>query len=132
MTPPGAGISDEEQNMSPGRGKAKGKGKKKHPKKKKHHVKPNPKDVTLSNCVASPDKLDLSKKRGDTVLWSGDGVGYDITFAVSPFRKATFRVKPNGTTPSGPIKKNAAHGDYKYRVVGDSGCSNDPIIHIGP
>jgi hypothetical protein len=119
--------------MSPGSGKAKGKGKKKHPKKKKHHVKAkNPKKVNLTNCVATPDWLDLSKKHGDTALWSGDGVGYWLTFAVSPFRKTKFRVKPNGTTPSGPIKGTAGYGDYKYSVAGDNGCSNDPTIHIGP
>jgi hypothetical protein len=118
--------------MSPGRGKTKGTGKKKQPKRKRHVKVKNLKRVDLNNCVANPDTLPLRKSHGDQALWkSADGQGYDITFATSPFRKSAFRVDPNRTTPSGPIK-SAAYGYYKYTVDGDNGCHQDPRIRIGP
>lgn len=126
--------------MSPGRGKTKGK--KKHAKKKKHPVRGDLKTVTLSDCSATPsDTLQLSRGNGDEVQWtSGDGGTYAIVFYtdpptypdVSPFHDSVFVVRPNGTTPSGPIRKDADYVDYKYRVVGDDGCDVDPVIHIGP
>jgi len=121
--------------MSPGRGKAKGK--KKQSKKKKHHVRGGILKVELCNCAANPDWLELSKKNGDQVQWkSADGGGYDITFVISPFAGSQFRVDPNGSTTSGkitvpyPIPPQGI--DFKYNIDGDSGCHQDPVIHIGP
>ncbi len=118
---------------------------KKSPSKKKHtkrRKRLNPKRVTINSCASNPNPLILSKKNGDQALWrSGDGGTYAVVFFPdppnypygSPFNDAVFIVEPTGTTPSGPIRRNAKYDfDYKYRVVGDNGCDIDPIIHIGP
>ncbi len=124
--------------MSPASGRSKGKGKKKHPEKKRHHVKVNPKDVTLNKCDAPDTYLN---KPDDQALWhSGDGGAYAIAFYagppsspyVSPFPSSVFTVKPGSSTSSGRIKGDAPKGPYKYRVAGDNGCHKDPVFHIGP
>lgn len=105
-------------------------------------------DIIVSGCFVSsqPDPPDPSKKDGDQVLWSvaqDDKGTYAIIFdpansvRPSPFKQDVFIVKPQGKTPSGRITLNdndipSSGLDFKYRLVGDNGCDEDPIIHIGP
>ena len=108
---------------------------------KRHHVKVNYKDIYINpDCTVDPPDKPVPPyvKYGDQVKWHSRGGDFAVVFQpyppnpnVSPFNESVFKVKSNGSTNSGAIKIKQEL-DYKYRVVGDSGCDIDPIIHIGP
>lgn len=104
--------------------------KKRKPKRKKH-VPVNYKFIVIENCVVDDPDAYLSKKNSDQAKWISAGGEFALIFqGKTPFKHSVFVVRDKGTTPSGPINPDA-HGDYKYRVAGESGCDVDPNIHIG-
>ncbi len=111
--------------------------------KKRHRIKVNYKDIYINpDCTVDPPDKPVPpyvKYSDEEVQWHSRGGNFAVVFQpnppnphISPWDTETvFLVKPNGVTNPGAIRiKQDLY--YKYRVVGDSGCDNDPIIHIGP
>lgn len=105
-------------------------------------------NVTITNCVASPDPLPVNS--GDTLIFKrGDANSYLVTFLPTstpsgpsvPVRQNPFRVTGTSNTQivSGPSNCTGGNGcDYKYTLNYIAGtvtqqppCA-DPVIHIRP
>jgi len=99
------------------------------------HTKGQPVTVTITNCKANPDRVDVH--RGDDLTWNieqPDSHSYSISFkGHTPFSSSTV---PPGQSQKvvGDLSCNYfgwIHGDfcwYPYAVVG-SNCA-DPGVHI--
>jgi len=76
--------------------------------------------------VDQPD-VSVSIKGNDHVVWTCKGK-FRVTFdAETPFADREFNEhKPD----SGPVRANAAHGEYKYTV--EAGGKLDPKVIVGP
>ena len=98
--------------------------------------KPPPKftttNIDLDKCKPDVPDVYLSAVNGEQAQWSSAGGSFAVVFiSGSPFAQTVFVVPDGGTVSSGQII-NTAIADYPYKVFGDSGCVQDPIIHIGP
>lgn len=90
--------------------------------------------IAIDNCVADHDTtVYLHHPNDDRAKWvSDDGQEYAVIFAPdTPFADHIFRVPANGHKSSGKIL-DTTDRDWKYRIVGSSGCDIDPKLHIGP
>ena len=96
--------------------------------------------VPITNCKPDPEPVPVHYQ--DQVSWVGDP-NYTITFADPPFTSITSGVPFPVQHASGGVKALVQLGcyikyvvgatcDYKYSILGGSGCPNDPHVIITP
>lgn len=82
-----------------------------------------------------PPVITISKSGGECITWFAHPdhsatIRFDSAGG-SPFQRSTFPIQAGGHAPSGDIRPEAEHKEYKYDVVSENGV-NDPKVIIRP
>jgi hypothetical protein len=82
-------------------------------------------------CVVDNELVNVSKSRGDELIWHSEDDEFVVEFPFSPFDDDTFVVPAGGSACSGPVRENAPITRYHYNIKNVAlAMSADPGVDI--